>query len=126
MTVIVLRGLPGSPTIGVARSIFNRPTDYVIDLTKYHETDQGNLFVTESLPDEAEDHVQRALRSQDVSRLAICASAHKGWIEEVIRSCEIDPDEVHWLVVEGAEKPESAPKKLYQRLAKSFEVDLYV
>lgn len=122
----MIRGLPGSPALGAARCLFGRPTDYVIDLTSYWDTSQGNLFATETLPDGAEEDIQLAMRSPDVSRLAICGSAHKEWITGVIERCEIEPDEVYWLIIEGAQRPNKASKKLYDRLERSFEIDLHV
>lgn len=126
MEVLVIRGLPGSSALAVARSILHKPTDYIIDLTEFWETSQGNLFATQTLPDQAEEAVQNAMRSPQISRLAICGSAHKGWIESVIEKSDIEPDTVHWLIAEGAERPTESSKPLYDKLEQSFEIDLHV
>lgn len=125
MEVYVIRGLPGSPALRVARSILYRPTDYVVDLTSYWETEQGHLFATEKIPKQAEEDINLALRSSEVSRLAICGSLNKGWIQGVLDDSNVESDQTHWLVVEGASKPKEASDKLYDRLEKSFEIDLY-
>lgn len=124
MEVFVFRGLPGSPALRVARSLFTRPVDRIVDLTRYYETSQGNLFMTESIPDEGKEAIRQALRAEEISRLAVCATCDKGWVSQVLEEEGVDPDSMHWLVVEGAAPPERAPRKLYKRLERTFEIDL--
>jgi hypothetical protein len=123
--VFVFRGLPGSRTVTVARLLLHRPVDHIIDLSDFWERDQGNLFMTEVLPEEAQDEVEHLLRSPQISRLGICGMVDKGWIERIVEEIEVDDIDIHWLVVENAKRPGAKSKKFYERLARTFEVDLY-
>lgn len=126
MDIFVFRGIPGSPTVRTAEKLLPRTVDYVIDLSEYWETAQGNLFVTEEPPQEAQEAIQDLLRSESISRLAICGMLNKGWIKEMIDQHGLEDAEVHWLVVEGAQRPEDVHRKVYEYLTRSFEIDLYV
>lgn len=124
MEVYVFRGLPGSDTLRVARKLLPSVADRVIDLTSYWETDQGNLFISQSPPEQAKKDIQFILRSGEAGRLGICGSMNKSWIRDVIQQSELEEVEVHWLVVEGAVKPSDSSKRFYRRLEETFELDL--
>lgn len=124
MDVFCFRGVPGSRTVEVARTLLYRPFDHVIDLSSFYETSQGNLFMTEELPIEAKNEVEKLLRAEEISRLAICGMMDKGWVEQIISEIGVENVDVYWLVVEGAEKPTGASDRFYDRLERNFEIDL--
>jgi len=124
MDVFVIRGLPGSRVLPLAGKLFFKPTDYVVDLTRHYETDQGNLFVTEKVPDSAQHEIKRAIRAEAVSRLCICGMMHKKWIAQILDNEDVEPEEIYWTILEGAQKPPDVHWRLYDKLSSSFEVDL--
>lgn len=125
MEVFVFRGLPGSSTLRTARLLLHRPTDHIIDLSEFWERSQGHLFMTEVLPEEAEEEIAECMRAPSISRLAICGMVDKGWIERIIEEIDVEEIEAHWLVVEGAQRPSGPSKKMYERMARTFDIDLY-
>lgn len=125
MDIIVFRGLPGSRTIEAARLLLHRPVDHIVDLTDFWERSQGNLFISETLPEEAKDEVETLLRSQEISRLGICGMIDKGWVESVVERIGIEDPNIFWLVVENAERPGRGTKKIYKRMERTFDIDLY-
>lgn len=122
--VFLFRGLPGAPAYETACALLERRLDAVINLMDYAQTQQGNLFVTEGLTEEARSDIEAALKGP-TSRLAICGILHMAWFSKVVEDVTEGYDvEVYRLVVEGSERPMNVPKKHYERLKDTFEIKL--
>lgn len=129
LDIIVVRGAFGAPFDKFIDMLASRPLDAVIDVGQHRQTDQGDFFFTQSIPDEVKDKVIRAFRSRQMNAIALVGVIHRRWMDEFLKYIQENKHSereirVHYVVLEGSVRPKNVPKSVYESTKQKLDIRL--